>query len=172
MILRRLSSPAAFLVASLCPFAFALAVAGCAHTDAPSGSSAQSTSSTSGEGSDAAVETLRIAPPPDAGAMTAVAVASADAPRQQPTKATGDDATGVDSAVFACHADAECTAVRKNGCCNHGDMEAVNAAQVDAYKASFTCTKHLMCPQFLRRDTRVPVCDTARSRCQMVQPKP
>jgi hypothetical protein len=130
----------------------------------PSGSSA-----TSG---DAQVDTLQIAPSPDAGAPTLVA---SSAPSQRPaaSSAAADGASdGLDPAIFACHADADCTAVRKNGCCNHGELEAVASSKVAAYKASFTCRTHGMCPQFLRRDLRVPVCDAASSRCQMVAPKP
>jgi hypothetical protein len=149
-------------------------LAACAHADAPAGSTgAAQTSPAVADPFDAAVETLAIAPPPDAGAPSAVAPA-ASAP--SPASASSAPSSGADSALdpafVACHADADCTAVRKNGCCNHGELEAVATSQVAAYKASFTCRTHMMCPQYLRRDLRVAVCDTAASRCKMVAPAP
>ncbi len=160
-----------------------LASAGCAHTDAPT-DSATATSPQSAESSvasgDAQVDTLQIAPPPDAGVAQVIAASApttsaspASPPAgQRPTAAGSSADDSLDPAIFACHADADCAAVKKNGCCNHGELEAVGSTQVAAYKASFTCRTHMMCPQFLRRDLRVPVCDGATSRCQMVAPKP
>jgi hypothetical protein len=61
-------------------------------------------------------------------------------------------------------------AVRKVACCDHGDKEAVNVKSVDAYAASFTCTERPVCPYFMRRETRVPQCNKATLRCEMVKP--
>lgn len=74
---------------------------------------------------------------------------------------------------YACGMDWDCTAVPKVGCCNNGQMEAVNTASVDAYQRSFTCTERVMCPQFMIRDTRVPECSeapqNAMRKCEMVK---
>ena len=146
------------------------ALGGCAHADAPTGGGGgEQPSPLAADPADAAVETLQIAPPPDAGARAAVAAVTT-APVTGVGAAGGNGDSALDPAIFACHADADCTAVRKNGCCNHGELEAVAASQVDAYKASFSCRAKVMCPQFLRRDLRVAACDMASSRCQMVAP--
>jgi hypothetical protein len=150
------------------------ALAACAHADAPGGSpGAGQTSSAVADPVDSAVETLQIAPPPDAGASSSVAAAAAaPTPAAASSVPASDGDSALDPALFACHADADCAAVRKNGCCNHGELEAVAASQVAAYKASFTCRTKVMCPQFLRRDLRVAACDTAAARCKMVAPAP
>ena len=160
----------------------ALFLVGCAHAtnDSTSTGAAGSASTAQAGGAvpaDAAIETMLIAPPPDAGPGTATVAAGgatpkapADVEAAAPGTASVPADSALDPALFACRADADCTAVRKNGCCNHGELEAVAASQVAAYKASFTCRTHVMCPQFLRRDLRVAACDRAASRCQMVTP--
>jgi hypothetical protein len=71
--------------------------------------------------------------------------------------------------LLACAADADCVAVPRNGCCNNGHKEAVNASHVDAYKASFTCPEpRPICPMFRIRDDRTPVCSPGTHQCELI----
>jgi len=123
------------------------------------------------------------APPPpvttvvvDAGAAPApaplpVAVADGSPPAAAAPVAPATPATPAPGDFFSCKADAECVAVPRNGCCHNGYHDAVNKQAVDAYKASFTCEKKRpICPQFMIKETKVARCDTAASKCVMVQP--
>ncbi len=92
--------------------------------------------------------------------------ASANAP--SPAPASSDTASAPD--FYGCQKDADCIAVEKNGCCPNGTKEAVNAAQADAYKKSFTCPPpRPFCPMYKVNDSRTPVCNPAAHRCEMVQ---
>jgi hypothetical protein len=74
------------------------------------------------------------------------------------------------SPFSACSSDGDCVAVRKNGCCNNGYKEAVNAASAAAYQASFVCPDpHPVCPMFRIHDTRLPECNVSRRQCEMVR---
>lgn len=73
-------------------------------------------------------------------------------------------------AFFACTFDSDCVTVRKNGCCDNGYLDAVNAASVDAYKASFRCTTKQVCPMFHVVDTRVVHCTRDTHKCELVRP--
>jgi hypothetical protein len=70
---------------------------------------------------------------------------------------------------FSCASDSDCVTVPKNSCCNNGFLEAVNKLQADAYKASFTCERRRMCPQFRIRDTRTPHCNADAHKCELVK---
>jgi hypothetical protein len=110
------------------------------------------------------------APPATSAAPLPPAAGAVDAPT--PVVAATDPPPAAPSAgdFYSCHADADCVAVAKNACCNHGDKEAVNKDQAQAYKSSFTCPEHRPCPMFMRRDNRVPVCNGGTHRCEMVPP--
>jgi hypothetical protein len=127
------------------------------------------------------VENHPQAPPPVVVARAPAPVgadAAPDAPPDAMGTATLDaepDAAAVGavaspaSSFLACSADADCVAVRKNGCCNNGYKEAVNASSVAAYEASFVCPDpHPICPMFRIRDDRVPVCNTSHQ-CELIK---
>jgi hypothetical protein len=99
----------------------------------------------------------------DGGSASSPPVAT---PSDPPDAAMTGDA-GPD--FFACNADSDCITVAKNSCCNNGFLEAVNKQQGDAYKASFTCDKRRMCPQFRIRDTRTPHCNADAHKCELVK---
>jgi hypothetical protein len=72
-----------------------------------------------------------------------------------------------------CKQDGDCIAVPRVGCCNNGWLEAVSAAQKDAYAKSFVCpTPHPMCPMYIVHDTRTPRCDPGTHLCTMVNAHP
>ena len=165
-------APAAAIFAACCVAAIGLATASCAHADPQSSSTSQAPASAiTPDTIDAAVDTLAVAAvAPDSGAV-AIDPAPSPVGSAAPVTAPAAGEAPLDPALLACHADADCVTVRKNACCNHGELEAVAATKVDAYKASFTCQmKHVICPQFLRRDTRVAKCDSSAGRCQLVAP--
>ena len=69
----------------------------------------------------------------------------------------------------ACAMDSDCVSVARVGCCNNGYREAVNAAQVDAYKRSFTCPPpRPMCPMFMINDNRDAECNNGTHLCELV----
>ena len=70
--------------------------------------------------------------------------------------------------IFDCTADSDCVAVPQ-GCCHTGRMEAVNTADQNAYASALECPANQICPLYVVRETRTPICN-ARSQCQMVQP--
>jgi len=73
---------------------------------------------------------------------------------------------------LSCSADSDCVAVDRAGCCHNGYKDAVNASQLEAYRAANACQDaHHMCPMFMIVDKRVARCDTTLKRCQMVQPE-
>jgi hypothetical protein len=81
------------------------------------------------------------------------------------------DADGGVAAFQACQSDSDCIAVPRNGCCHNGWKEAVNVAQQDAYRNSFTCPQaHPICPMYIVRDARIARCDVGAHLCKMVQP--
>lgn len=72
----------------------------------------------------------------------------------------------------ACENDSECVAVDRVGCCHNGWKEAVAASHAEAYQKSFTCPQeHPMCPMYIVRDARVPLCDNATHLCTMTRPE-
>jgi hypothetical protein len=75
------------------------------------------------------------------------------------------------ASFLRCAVDTDCVAVRRNGCCNNGYKEAVNASSIAAYQASFACPDtHPICPMFRIRDARTPACNTDRHECELVKP--
>ncbi|HEY1696951.1 MAG TPA: hypothetical protein VGG39_32555 [Polyangiaceae bacterium] len=72
----------------------------------------------------------------------------------------------------ACAADADCVAVARAACCNHGWKEAVAASQKDAYARDFACkaARRPICPMFMVHDARVAKCDVQQKLCTMVEP--
>ncbi len=121
----------------------------------------------------ASVSAAPVAPPPPVPTPSS-APTPAPMPAPAPSTAPAASATTETTAAtggdfFACQADPDCIAVRKVGCCNHGDKEAVNANAAGAYAASFTCPDpRPICPQFMRRDLRVAACNQGTHRCEMV----
>jgi hypothetical protein len=102
----------------------------------------------------AAVTPLPVPTPSPAASEAGAAVAPASSPAAE---------------LLACSVDADCVVVPRNSCCNNGHKEAVNGSRVDAYKASFVCPEaRPICPMFRVRDDRVPVCDAAAHRCELV----
>jgi|CZKU01.1.fsa_nt_gi hypothetical protein len=142
--------------ATLAVFAPALIAVGCAETS-PSGvvvaplASASSPSTVAAQPGDAGVDAM--GSDPDEGF----------------TAADGD--SGAPARFRACHADADCVAVPRVGCCHNGWNEAVAASQRDAYAASFACAYvHPVCAMFIVRDSRVARCDPAAHLCTMATP--
>jgi hypothetical protein len=75
------------------------------------------------------------------------------------------------ASFLSCAVDGDCVAVRRNGCCNNGYKEAVNASAVAAYQASFACPEaHPICPMFRIRDARTPACNADRHECELLKP--
>jgi hypothetical protein len=122
-----------------------------ATASAPSGSTASQGSSTAS--SDAST----------GGGATGTAAAA-------PGPAAGADA-GAPAQFRSCALDSECVAVDRVGCCHNGWKEAVATAQKDAYAKSFTCPEaNPICPMYMVRDGRVPLCDNATHLCTMTRP--
>jgi hypothetical protein len=94
------------------------------------------------------------------------------APPAPTESGAGPDSPTPPGDFYTCHADQECIAVRKVGCCNHGEKEAVNASSAAAYAASFTCNERPICAHFMRRDLRVARCNQGSQRCEMVAAPP
>ena len=73
-------------------------------------------------------------------------------------------------AYLACRADADCVAVERAGCCHNGWKDAVNQTQVAAYLQANPCgNARPICPMYIVNDRRVPSCNQATGRCQMVE---
>jgi hypothetical protein len=82
-------------------------------------------------------------------------------------------AAGPESSFLACKVDGDCILVRRNGCCNNGYNEAVNAKSAAAYQASFVCPEpHPICPMFRIHDERVPACNRETLACELVKKTP
>jgi hypothetical protein len=96
---------------------------------------------------------------PSPGGDAAATAASASVPDGPPSNP---------ALVFACAADADCTAVPRNMCCTDGTLEAVNAQQVDAYRKSWDqMCPPAACPTPRKQDARVAECSSSH-RCEMV----
>lgn len=73
----------------------------------------------------------------------------------------------------SCQTDGDCVAVPLGGCCYNGWKTAVNRDEVDAYADATACDQpRTICPEYIVRDTRVPVCDVAKHQCEMQQVSP
>jgi hypothetical protein len=73
--------------------------------------------------------------------------------------------------VFTCHRDAECTAVKKAGCCDNGTLAAVRADRIDDYDTLYACSDSApICSHVYVQDTRVAQCSNASHKCEMVNP--
>jgi len=109
-------------------------------------------------------------PVPVADAAADADILSAPPVALEPTGPSLDaDAGGAPARFRACHADADCVAVPRVGCCHNGWNEAVAASQKGAYQASFVCPDpHPICAMFIVRDTRQPRCDPAAHLCTLV----
>jgi hypothetical protein len=112
-------------------------------------------------------------PPPTPVAVRPLLVPVADAAIEAastPEPAALVTAPSPPQPLLVCAADSDCVAVPRNGCCNNGYKEAVNAASVAAYQASFVCPEpHPICPMFRIRDDRVPVCNVTTHLCELVK---
>lgn len=110
------------------------------------------------------------------GAAGAADAAASPPPAPASSGAAGTPADGNAGAAAqfrVCHADAECVAVARVGCCHNGWMEAVSASQKDAYAQSFVCPQpRPMCPMYIVRDARAAKCDLASHLCTMVGAQP
>jgi hypothetical protein len=103
----------------------------------------------------------------EGGSILAVDAALSGSP---PAAAAGAVAPPV-AAFLVCAVDADCVAVKRNGCCNNGYKEAVNASSAAAYEASFVCPDpHPICPMFRVRDERSPECNEKAHECELVKP--
>jgi hypothetical protein len=86
----------------------------------------------------------------------------------QPVSSQRGEALSVSPSFRGCAADKDCIAVDRIGCCRNGWKEAVAASQAAAYAASFHCPDpHPVCPMYLVRDDRVPVCDRVQQLCEL-----
>ena len=94
-----------------------------------------------------------------------------DLERPSTTAATTADAAVAANtatpAYLSCTADTECVAVERAGCCHNGYKDAVNASQVEQYRAAQACPEgHHPCPLFRILDKRVaPVRYSAEALC-------
>jgi hypothetical protein len=98
------------------------------------------------------------------------APSSAPAASAPPASATFPaPSSSVPAQYRACASDADCVAVPRAVCCNHGWKEAVAATQKDAYARDFACKEvpRPMCPMFMVRDARVAKCDAQQRLCVM-----
>ena len=143
----------------------ALAVAGCAQTSQPPGTLAPATrvSAATLAGTDADPATAAPASLDPSSVPTAEEAASG---------VTREGDGGVGAQFRSCHADADCVAVPRPGCCRNGWKEAVAASQADAYASSNPCTwsPRPACPMYMVRDPRVARCDPQTQLCTMVRP--
>jgi hypothetical protein len=112
---------------------------------------------------------------PTASPTPSAASVPADAAVEPPSNGAGTDEaqdSGALAQFRACALDSECVAVDRVGCCHNGWKEAVAASQAEAYEKSFTCPQaHPMCPMYIVRDARVPLCDNATHLCTMTRPE-
>jgi hypothetical protein len=148
----------------------ALLVAACAQTSEPAGTTAP-------------LASVSPAPAASSAAETAVQASASPGPSSLPAAADPADTAsardgagavdgGVSATLRACHADADCVAVPRAGCCHNGWKEAVAVSQADAYQAANPCTKspRPICPMYMVRDPRVARCDVQTHLCTMVRP--
>jgi hypothetical protein len=165
-------------------FAFAVAfvvVTACAQTSQPTAVTAPVASPTAGDSGSAGAGTAPAsgsaasvsAGAPIASAAANDAGANTGGPTDMGAAAPGGAADAGAAAQFrACTLDSDCVAVDRVGCCHNGWKEAVAAGQKDAYAKSFTCPEaNPMCPMYLVRDPRVPLCDNAAHLCTMTRPE-
>jgi hypothetical protein len=146
-----------------------VAVAACAQ---PSQSTAV-TAPTASPPPSAAVSTPAPAAAPATSASSASADAQPDAGASTSAGAAlgpGDADAGAAAQFRACAMDSDCVAVDRVACCHNGWKDAVAVSQKDAYAKSFTCPQaHPICPMYLVKDPRVPLCDNATHLCTMVR---
>jgi len=164
----------------------ALALAACAQQQssssvtAPVASPAPAASASPGpQASATSPSPVETAPAPTPVATAAPGASPTTGPGPAPTtagsagaKGPGADLANVDPKFRPCHADAECIAVPRAGCCHNGWLEAVAATQKDAYAKANACTMTTrpVCPMYIVRDARVPKCDAPSHLCVLVQP--
>jgi hypothetical protein len=113
---------------------------------------------------------------PTAGPTASAASLAPDAAVEAPAASAPGTEEAADSGALAqfraCALDSDCSAVDRVGCCHNGWKEAVAASQAGAYEKSFTCPQaHPMCPMYVVRDGRVPLCDNAMHLCTMTRPE-
>jgi hypothetical protein len=110
-------------------------------------------------------------------APSATAAAPSSAPAHSAGAAPGAgpmgaDLAGADPKFRGCHADADCAAVPRAGCCHNGWLEGVAVTQKDAYAKANACTMSTrpICPMYIVHDARVPKCEAQSHLCVLVQP--
>jgi hypothetical protein len=112
---------------------------------------------------------------PTASPAPSAASVPPDAAVEAPSNEAGPEETSDSGALAqfrACALDSECVAVNRVGCCHNGWKEAVASSQAEAYEKSFTCPQaHPICPMYIVRDSRVPLCDNATHLCTMTRPE-
>jgi hypothetical protein len=103
---------------------------------------------------------------------SAISAPPSDASSPPPAASGGANASTVPAQYRACSSDADCVAVPRAVCCNHGWKEAVAVTEKDAYARDFACKQvpRPMCPMFIVRDARVAKCDTQQKLCVMTGP--
>ncbi len=71
----------------------------------------------------------------------------------------------------ACHADADCVAVSRGGCCPNSVNVAVSAGAEADYAAASACTitPHPVCPFAAILDRRVAQCNHVTNHCEMIE---
>jgi hypothetical protein len=111
---------------------------------------------------------------PTAGPAPSAASLPPDAAAERPAASDSGTEEAPDSGALAqfraCALDGDCIAVDRVGCCHNGWKEAVAASQAAAYEKSFTCPQaNPMCPMYIVRDSRVPLCDNATHLCTMTR---
>jgi hypothetical protein len=107
---------------------------------------------------------------PDAASVPPVA--AAEPPPAMDSGAEEAPDSGALAQFRACTLDSDCVAVDRVGCCHNGWKEAVASSQAPAYEKSFTCPQaHPMCPMYIVRDARVPLCDNGAHLCTMTRPE-
>jgi hypothetical protein len=113
------------------------------------------------------------APPSPSTTSTQTAAAPTDtvAP-PAPTSATPAPTAPDPNDYKSCAVDSDCEAVDRAGCCNNGFKEAITRGKEDVYRQVNACTKRVMCPQYILRDTRTPACNPTTHRCEMVGKAP
>jgi hypothetical protein len=153
----------------------ALAVAGCAQTAPPPGTSAPVTGVSAAAMAGSVAESSVASPafpapynvPTASPALSGVATAEGAALASRP-----DPAAGVSASFRGCRLDADCVAVPRAGCCQNGWKEAVATAQADAYQKANACAKspRPVCPMYIVRDSRVARCEPQTRLCTMTRP--
>jgi hypothetical protein len=119
----------------------------------------------------AAVTAPTAAPTPSA-ASVAPDAAAAEVPAAPDAGTDEASDSGALAQFRACALDSDCVAVDRVGCCHNGWKEAVATSHAAAYDQSFTCPQaHPICPMYIVRDGRVPVCDNATHLCTMSRPE-